>query len=441
MRRVCLAVLVSVVLAAPAAAQSNVEVNAGVQFDFLSPGARSLAMGGAFIGTADDATAAFVNPAGLRAISRKEISIEGRGRDFTIPVVERGRLGVPSGQRFDTIQGLREDPQSQDAAGLSFLSFVFPSQRWAIAGYRHELANIDTNVRTSGPFFRDFNAVNPLQERRLPIEGTLDLDITTYGVSGSFNITPQISVGAGLAFYDFGMDSRTDRFFVDPDLPFFYDPPDYSSANLENFQNQIGDDTSVGVNVGALFAPNRMFQVGVVYRQGPEFDLHVTNNSSATDLPFDGFDRQGQFNVPHVFGVGAAIRPMTNVSIAVDVARVGYSRLTEGFIDIFHVAGSAADESDLYSIEDATEFHLGAEYVFGSRVPIAVRAGYWLDPEHGLVYNGQNLVEQNIFKARDDDQHHFTFGGGAVFGRFEVNAGGDVSDRANTFSLSGVVRF
>ena len=135
MRRVCLAVLVSVVLAAPAAAQSNVEVNAGVQFDFLSPGARSLAMGGAFIGNADDATATFVNPAGLRAISRKEVSIEVRTRGFSIPVIVRGHQGLPTNQGIDTIAGLQEEDQDQDAAGLSFVSFVLPRPRWAIAAY------------------------------------------------------------------------------------------------------------------------------------------------------------------------------------------------------------------------------------------------------------------------------------------------------------------
>ena len=436
MRRVYLAVLVSVVVAAaPAAAQSNVEVNAGLQFDFLSPGARSLAMGGAFIGNADDATAAFVNPAGLRAISRKEVSIEVRGRNFTIPVIVRGHLGEPTNIGVDTIAGLQEFDQDQDAAGLSFLSFVLPRPRWAIAAYRHELANFETNVATEGPFFD----IDPdTVRRRLPIVASMDLNVTTYGVSGSFNVTPKVSVGGGLSVYDFSMDSRTDRYSIGGAR--FFQAADYSAANLENYQTQIGDETAIGVNVGAMFVPNPKFQVGVVYRQGPEFDLRVTNNDPTTNQPFPGRDFQGQFNVPHVFGVGTAIRPASNLTIAVDVARVGYSRMTDGFIDMFPTDGSGADESALYSVEDATEFHAGAEYVLGSQVPIAVRAGYWLDPDHALVYTGTSISEQQVFKSFDD-QHHFTFGAGAVFGRFEVNAGGDIADRTKIFSVSGVIRF
>lgn len=45
-------------------------------FRFNNPGARANAMGGAFIGLADDATAAYANPAGLTILTKPEISIE-----------------------------------------------------------------------------------------------------------------------------------------------------------------------------------------------------------------------------------------------------------------------------------------------------------------------------------------------------------------------------
>ena len=50
------AVLVLVMLgsAAVTQAQSNAEVNAGVQFDFSLPGARSLSLGGAFVAVAEE---------------------------------------------------------------------------------------------------------------------------------------------------------------------------------------------------------------------------------------------------------------------------------------------------------------------------------------------------------------------------------------------------
>ena len=44
---------------------TDLETNSAIPFSFSNPGARSLGMGGAFVGLADDATAAYTNPAGL----------------------------------------------------------------------------------------------------------------------------------------------------------------------------------------------------------------------------------------------------------------------------------------------------------------------------------------------------------------------------------------
>src|SRR5215210_866139 len=46
------------------------------------PGARALGIGGAFIGVADDATAAEANPAGLTILSRPELSLHVRSHDI-----------------------------------------------------------------------------------------------------------------------------------------------------------------------------------------------------------------------------------------------------------------------------------------------------------------------------------------------------------------------
>jgi hypothetical protein len=49
----------------PASAQTDEELYQGFQFHFTVPGARAMAMGGAFIALADDNSAGFINPAGL----------------------------------------------------------------------------------------------------------------------------------------------------------------------------------------------------------------------------------------------------------------------------------------------------------------------------------------------------------------------------------------
>src|SRR5439155_7323916 len=66
MRKFFLFLAICALATLPLAAQNtDIESLAGLQFNFGNPGARSLGMGGAFLGLADDASAAEANPAGL----------------------------------------------------------------------------------------------------------------------------------------------------------------------------------------------------------------------------------------------------------------------------------------------------------------------------------------------------------------------------------------
>src|SRR5256884_8241541 len=79
MRKFFLLLAVCAAITVPLAAQNtDIESLSGLQFNFGNPGARSLGMGGAFLGLADDASAAEANPAGLTILRKPEITIEGR---------------------------------------------------------------------------------------------------------------------------------------------------------------------------------------------------------------------------------------------------------------------------------------------------------------------------------------------------------------------------
>src|SRR5262249_58274528 len=71
-------ILIALVTVPLAAQNTDIESLAGLQFNFGNPGARSLGMGGAFLGLADDASAAEANPAGVTILRKPEVSIEAR---------------------------------------------------------------------------------------------------------------------------------------------------------------------------------------------------------------------------------------------------------------------------------------------------------------------------------------------------------------------------
>ena len=142
LRQLPLACALWLTLAGSGVAQE--EAPPALEFSFSNPGARSMGFGGAFVALADDATAAFANPAGLVQLSEPEVSVEGRFWRHSTPFVDGGRIfGPPTGTGLDAIDGLRLGTSSAELGGLGFLSFAFPSERWTVAIYRHMLANYE----------------------------------------------------------------------------------------------------------------------------------------------------------------------------------------------------------------------------------------------------------------------------------------------------------
>ncbi len=89
-----------------------------LELSFSNPGARSMGLGGAFAALADDATAAFANPAGLVQLTRSEISAEGRRWSYSTPFTAGGRItGEPTGIGLDSSAGIRKARTSDDVTG------------------------------------------------------------------------------------------------------------------------------------------------------------------------------------------------------------------------------------------------------------------------------------------------------------------------------------
>src|SRR2546426_1146517 len=78
-------------------------------FNPIGAGARGLGMGGAFIGVADDGTAASFNPAGLAQLRRTELAVVGFGDEL--------KVTQQVGSNVGTLPTLRH--QAPDFVGLS----------------------------------------------------------------------------------------------------------------------------------------------------------------------------------------------------------------------------------------------------------------------------------------------------------------------------------
>jgi long-subunit fatty acid transport protein len=433
-------------VAGGAFAQTTAEVNAGVQFNFSTPGARSLGLGGAFLGLADDATAAYANPAGLTILSKPEVSLEARHWSYQHTFTDGGRLyGSPTGEGVDTVAGLRIGHAESTVTGLSFLSAVYPGRRWAVALYRHELANYEADFKTDGVFTRPATT-DEEGARTRPKINSFDLMIVNFGLSAAFRVTDQLSLGAGVSAYDFSLRSRTDRYdnrAPDTGPGGLFGPPLYTPENLVDTQIQKGDDRKIGFNAGFLWHVTDSWSFGGVYRQGPDFDLDATYiRGPLAPSSAHNDTKPARYKVPDVFGLGAAVQPTELTTVTLDYVRVQYSDLNRSIVNILLLLPNPA--TDLrFKVDDANEIHLGFERNFPLRRSLlAARIGSWYDPDHRLRYVGSVPGLQAAFRP-GKDEIHYSAGIGFISPRLKLQADAafDYSAPVKTASHSGVWRF
>jgi long-subunit fatty acid transport protein len=408
-----------------------------LEFSFSNPGARSMGLGGAFVALADDATAAFANPAGLVQLTRPEISLEGRSWSYSNPFTEGGRLtGQPTGILLDNTPGLRTARSSSDVSSLSFLSVVYPRGPWALATYRHQLANFEQFTETQGLFaagagFPD-DAVFPSQPPRvMDLRTSTDLGIVNYGAGVAYRPSDAISLGLGISYVEADLRLDSSLYVVeDPNLeesqfgpnPFLPDRR-VASAIIDS------QSSDWSVTLGILGQLSSRWSCAAFYRLGPDFDIRVVSLSGPGLVPTipDGTVIEADsevFPLPDVFGLGVAFKPLGALTVAFEWDRVRYSQIFEG--------------DDTNRLDDADELHLGVEYVFIRATPIiAVRSGIWLDPDHRIRTVGDDVVERALLRGGDDELH-YTVGLGFVFENFQIDLGVDLSELVDRVALSAI---
>jgi hypothetical protein len=450
--------------ASVASAQTNQEVNSAYQFNFSNPGARSLAMGGSLTGLADDATAALTNPSGLLLLSAPEVSFEVRRFGYSNVFTDGGNLGTPTNVGADTIAGITYGETDDSRFSPSFLSFTLPRARWAIAAYRHELANFETAIDTDGAFLQSSAVVGGSISRLNPLNATLELKVVNYGVSGAFKVTDQIFIGGGVAFSQLSLSSRNERLcwtckpvrFSASGQPLLdqpgelLGPPLNTASNVQFIETQEGDSVKPSFNLGVTLMPTPKVGIGVSYRRNAEFSVDIEGHRgpAVQVVPFQSGSvsdqvTTGTFKVPDVFAAGFVVRPTLGASnhvlrLAAEVRRVMYSDLVKDFI--ISTDPGEVKASD-FQVDDGTELRVGGEYLIPGTATLAIRGGIWLDPDHRIRFVGSPSARAAQIFRPGDDEWHYTGGAGVTYKSLQLDFGFDISERVTTTAGSVIVRF
>ena len=131
----------------------------------------------------------------------------GFGTTRRLSLKEEESRGSPLAIFLDNSSGLRTGVSSETLAGLSFISFVYPHEKWSLTVYRHQSANFEAPTETQG-LFSDPIPLNDLIFRvsaqqvgetlRIGAFRTFtDIEISTYGVAGAYSLTETFSLGGG----------------------------------------------------------------------------------------------------------------------------------------------------------------------------------------------------------------------------------------------------
>lgn len=364
---------------APAAAQSIFD---RFEFSFSNPGARSLGFGGAFAALADDATAAYANPAGLVQLTKPEVSLELRLR-----------------------RSAGAEREASGSAGGSFGAVVVPRGPWSFALYGHQLARFDQTSEFRVLFPSFFGS----PELTARVREQVDLDVLLVGGAASRRFGDHFSLGLAVAHTSVSLSSTAELF----------------SSSSEREQDRLGTasleiDRGVWtVQAGALHRISDRWSLGYFLRQGTDAEgparfEPAPNPAFRIELP-----AKARVRVPFVSGLGVAYRSKGGaVTLAAELDRVDYdSPFSFIRFELFEEP-----------LRDFFEYHLGGEYAFLRSDPlVALRAGYW--------------VKADELGLSDLREERYAAGLGFVFRRVQLDFALELGEDSDLFSLSAIYTF
>ena len=431
-------------------------------FEFNNPGAKRMGIGGAFVGKADDATAAVANPAGLAQLPGLQLYVE--GRFSTWDTRSKAWPNDPTAPPFAfTPPGVIANSTQEgkinfaDKTDLSFASISFPVKykpyniEFNASLFYNKLANKDKE--TALPVTFQINPVSTRPGNAALMEGfnsDINLEIDEYGFSMAKSFfKDKLMVGASISVMLLDIESIWSTTFIDS-AGINHDPLD--TADLDDQFAVIDErDKDVAFRFGALYRVTDNLMIGGNAQIMPEFDYdtnYLLLLDGITKLP--AFTDNSSLSIPDVFSLGLSYQITDDWGVFVEGKYIEYSDLMKGFVSFLGANRNNFDR-DLFDIDDIVETHLGTEYTIHIKeTPVALRLGGWYEPAHGLEFDSVGTVAGAVFPNvgtmfedfidGGDDVFHYTAGIGTVIkNKLRIDAATDIQDDGNkmTFVISG----
>ncbi len=427
-------ILGALVLISPAYGQTDETIFREFRFDFSTPGARANAMGRAFVGLADEATAAYNNPAGLSVLNSPEFSIEYRFDDNRYPSLkDNGPFVIQEGHPSDTQFKLSR---------VGFASYAF-----SLKGYNFSLFyvnNLDYRRDPVADGLRFINEVEDYEVSYLNEHHVRKIRLDTFGFSASHDFGKlDLGLAVGMAGLTMDFNYRTSL----------------NSDELAMFDLVVSEANDQSHRpfyvLGGLYQIHPKLKIGLSYKLQPKFSYTETvRDLTSTSGPEPV---QVTFKIPDSAQLGLSWQPNDFWTVLFDVDWVRYRQMVGDNLTVLSKISSFPTpfsfESDDYDISEDPDFRLGAEYLFPlKRHILALRAGGFTDPDHKTRFvgtreegepEGFHDVQEYIFNA-DDKKNNvgYTLGVGFVWNdKLQIDVALVDSDRFTRLVTSMLYRF
>lgn len=369
--------------------------------------ARTIGMGGTAVASVSDATATLANPAALTHLSKTEFRVDGTFRHLEA-ITYPGADNIGTGESISL--GLHVDETNQIDPVLIALAAPLGNGRTIIGLFYHEFL----------PYDRRVTVTDPISGGKAEVHNVMfDLDEFGFSVAHSL-LDGRLAIGLSVSLVTPNMliTAKQDR----TPQPGNFDGIEFASYGSQTEQEPIW-------RFGLLYRPIETMAFGVNYTltQNTEYTMTTANSASTVNsaqqnsctgdinigvlpdgTPTGNWICTSSLLLPISMSVGFAYTPNEIWTFAIEATRINYSNIEEFHAPYAYPGGdiTVIQSNSDFEAKDVIEIHLGLEYHTSFKhYPLALRAGYYLDPAHDIRYLGTDSTSKLIYPGGEDVQH------------------------------------
>lgn len=324
-------------------------------FSIYEQGAKSTALAGAFVATADDPSAVFYNPSGLTSLNGIQLAL--------------GTTVINTSFAFSGPAEIDDKQYTKAEEGRFFPSHLYLSYRFhkrLVAGFG---------------FYSPYGLASTWGSESDPWVGR---QLTTHSELTTFFYNPVIAVQA-LDNLSFSAGISLVQANVKMEKSVMFTPRNvFGESALE------ADATGVGFNLGLQYKPFKQVSIGLHYRSSVELDFKDgTATFSFPDTLSDVVAQEvnaffpastggsSALTLPYQFAVGLAYHFTENLSAEFNYLKIGWSRYDKLVVTFDDPVAGQTESVSEKNYQDSYSLRFGLQYQVDDA--LAVRAGYSKD--------------------------------------------------------------